>query len=79
MRQTTMQFSGGEHRFTRADVLEAARDVTPDRIVRYYVELHGRRNPPKQVIRLVTGTRKRFNAANARSALTRLGFTIRAV
>ncbi len=79
MRQTTMQFSGEEHTFTRADVLEAARGVTPDRIVLYYVELHGRRYPPKQVIRLVTGTRKRFGSPNARSALTRLGFTIRAV
>ena len=78
MRQTTMTFSGQAFTFTDADVLGATRGGTPERITRYYLELHGRRYPPKQVIRLVTRTRKRFNSANARSALTRLGFVIKA-
>ena len=73
-----MTFSGHTFAFTNADVLTATRGVPPERITRYYVELHGRRFPPKQVIRLVTGTRRKFNSANARSALTRLGFVIKA-
>ena len=78
MPSVTMRFSGEVHTFTKVDVLNATRGVAPEEIARYYVELHGRRYPPKQVIRLVTRTRKRFNSTNARSALTRLGFIIRA-
>lgn len=78
VKQTTMKFSGEVHRFTNVDVLDATRGVQPETITRYYVLLHGRRFPPKQVIRLVTGTRKRFNSVNARSALTRLDFVIKA-
>jgi len=77
IRQTSMRFSGEEYTFTSEDVSRISRDVPPERITQYFVELHGRRYPPKQLIRLVTGTRKKFNSANARSALTRLGFVVK--
>ena len=78
IKQTSMKFSGETHKFTKANVRNATRGVKPERISRYYVKLHGKQYPPKQVIRLVTKTRKQFYSANARSALTRLGFIIRA-
>ncbi len=78
IKQTNMKFSGETHKFTKANVRNATRGVKPERILRYYVELYGKQYPPKQVIRLVTRTRKQFNSANARSALTRLGFVIKA-
>ncbi len=77
--QTTMRFSGEVHTFTKADVSNATRGVRSERISTYYLELHGRRYPPNQVIRLVTRTGKKFGSTNARSALTRLGFVIKAV
>lgn len=75
---TTIQIQGKEYQITDDDVLRAVRSNAPDPIVGYYVEVDGKRFPPKQLIRLTTGTRDRFNSANARSALTRLGFMIRA-
>jgi len=78
IKQTSMKFSGETHTFTKADVQNATQGVKPERISRYYVKLHGKQYPPKQVIRLVTRTRKQFDSVNARSALTRHGFVIRA-
>ena len=78
IKQTSMKFSGETHKFTKANVRNATRGVKPERISRYYVKLHRKQYPPKQLIRLVTRTRKQFYSANARSVLTRLGFIIRA-
>jgi len=72
-----MRFSDEEHTFTNEEVSKASHEVPPERITRYFVELHGRRYPPKQLIRLATRRSKNFNSANARSALTRLGFVIK--
>ena len=77
-RDTTIQFRGTEYEISDADVRRVARSHAPEPIVGYYVEVEGRRFPPKQLIRLTTDTRDRFNSANARSALTRLGFVVRA-
>ena len=65
---------------TAADILRAARDVSPSPIDgrnKYFVELHGRRFPIKQVLRLVTGLPSvGFTAQDAHRILSRLGFDI---
>lgn len=79
MIRVTIQIQGTEYQITDDDVRRVARSVAPQTLVGYYVEVEGKRFPPKQLIRLTTRTRDRFNSANARSALTRLGFVVRAV
>ena len=63
-----------------ADILAATRDVPPTPIDgrnKYFVELHGRRFPIKQVLRLVTGLPPvGFTAQDAHRILSRLGFDI---
>ncbi len=76
-RVTTIQVQGKQYTITEGDVQRVAREYAPDQLVGYYVEVGGRRYPPKQLIRLATGTRDTFNSTNARSALTRLGFVVR--
>jgi hypothetical protein len=70
---------GCEFEISRESVLQAASSVEPASLRRYFVEVNGRRFPPKQLIRVVTGTQLTFNSSNARSVLTRLGFDVRAV
>lgn len=76
-RMTTIQIQGNQYEISDDDVQRVARRHAPGAIVGYYVEAEGKRYPPKQLIRLATGTRDTFNSANARSALTRLGFIVR--
>lgn len=67
------------HRFdvTRAEVEEAAASVEPEPIDVWYAVVGGRRYPPKQVVEAVTGLdRADFNSHQARSMLTKLGFTV---
>jgi hypothetical protein len=78
MIEVKMIIRGEEHRFSRDDVIHAARRVIPEPIKTYYVEVEGKRFPPKQLIRLVTGTGRPFDSMNARAALTRLDFVVRA-
>lgn len=75
---TSIQIQGRDYTISDDDVRRVARLQAAEPLVGYYVEIDSRRYPPKQLIRLATGTRDRFNSANARSALTRLGFVVRA-
>lgn len=77
-RVTTIQIQGRKYSISEDDVRRVARAHSAGSIVGYYVEVEGRRYPPKQLIRVATRTRDSFNSANARSALTRLGFVVRA-
>ncbi len=74
-----MHIRGDDYEFTRDDILRVARLHKPESITVYFVEIGGKMFPPKQLIRLATGTRKDFDSTNARSALTRLGFTVKAL
>jgi hypothetical protein len=76
-RTTTIQIQGKEYELGEVNIRRVARTHNPERLVGYYVEVEGKKFPPKQLIRLVSGTRDTFNSSNARSALTRLGFVIR--
>jgi hypothetical protein len=73
-----MQIRGVVYQISAEDIRRVARTNAPDSIVGYYVEVDGTRYRPKQLIRLVTGTRDAFNSTNARSVLTRLGFVVKA-
>ena len=70
---TVIRFRGEEHRVTREDILAAAQRSTPERLTTYYVEIDGRRFPPKQLVRVATGTRQQFNSANARKSTDETG------
>lgn len=75
----TIQIQGRDYTISAESISALARTHRPEALVGYYVEIDGQRYPPKQLIRLATGTSDRFNSANARSALTRLGFVVMAV
>ena len=76
--QITIRIAGDEYTLTRDDILRAAKSAHPNRIDTFYVEINGRRFPPTQLIRAATGTLHRVQSPNARSALIRLGFDVRA-
>ena len=56
------QIAGKRYEVAREDVMDATRNVpptVPDARHKYFVNLHNRQYPIKQVIRLVTGYRVR--------------------
>ena len=65
---------------TQADVLRVTRDVPPDPVdgrKKYFVELHGRNYPIKQVLQLVSNLSSAvFTTKDAHRILSRLGFDI---
>jgi hypothetical protein len=65
-----------QHSLTRDDVIRAARNESPRRVNAYFVEIEGRRFPPKQLLRSATGTSKSFDTSVAIRALTTLGFEV---
>ena len=73
---TTIQIQGNKYEIGDEEIRRVVWKYVPEPLVGYYVEVEGRRYPPMQLVRLVTGTRDVFNSANARSALTRLGFLV---
>ena len=77
--EATIRFRGETHTLSPDDILRVAERELPGKITTYFVEVNGRRFPPKQLLRAATGTRKPFNSANARSVLTRLGFRVEAI
>ena len=76
----TFTLRGTAFSITAAKVREATSRVEPaatDGRNKYFVELHGRRYPIKQVLRLVTGLPLvGFTAQDAHRILSRLGFDI---
>lgn len=78
MTKVKIRIRGEDYEITRDDILQVARSHDPGPIKMYYVEIVKTKYPPKQLIRLATGTRKPFDSMNARSALTKLGFVVRA-
>lgn len=74
------QITGKRYEVTREDVINATRNSTPtatDARHKYFVMLHERRYPIKQVIRLVTGlSLAEFTSQYAHGILNALGFDI---
>ena len=72
----TMTVSGRKYHLDSRTVEAALEDELPEPIREHFVVINGRRWPPKQVLALITGLdRADFTTHQARSALTRLGFT----
>lgn len=72
----TMTVSGHRYNLDVPGVEAALQGVLPEPIHEHFVVINGRRWPPKQVLALVTGLdRADFTTHQARSVLTRLGFT----
>ena len=72
----SVTFRGEEHWVTREDILSVTTKEVPRRINAYYVEVDGKRYPPKQLVRATTGTSQFFDTAAAVSLLRALGFTV---
>ena len=74
------QIAGKRYEVAREDVMDATRNVpptVPDARHKYFVNLHNRQYPIKQVIRLVTGLESaEFISHAAYRILTALGFDI---
>ena len=72
--------AGKPYGVRREDVIDATRNSTPtatDRRHKYFVKLHNRQYPIKQVLRLVTGlTSPEFTSQHAYGILTALDFDI---
>src|SRR5215471_10575909 len=72
----TVTVSGHQYSLDSEHVEAALRGKLPEPIHEHFVVINGRRWPPKQVLALITGLdRADFTTHQARSALTRLGFT----
>jgi len=65
-----------EHVLTPDDVIRAARSESPRRINAYFVEIEGRRFPPKQLLKAATKTTQPFDTGVAIRALRALGFRV---
>ena len=74
------QIAGKRYEVAREDVINATRNSTPtttDARHKYFVKLHDRQYPIKQVVQLVTGlTSPEFTSHYAHGILTALGFDI---
>lgn len=79
MKTTTFQLHGKTYTISRDDVFRAARSVPPEAVMKFYVEIDGRRFPPTQLVRVAAATRDPAYSHNARSILTRLGFTVKSL
>lgn len=72
-REVPMTIQGQEYKISAEQVKEVARQNVPKNIEIYYVEVEGKRFPPKQLIHLVTKAQNRsFNSQDARSVLAKL-------
>jgi 5-methylcytosine-specific restriction enzyme B len=74
--QQRIRIKSEEHVLTPDDIINAARAEAPRRINSYFVEIEGRRFPPKQLLRAATKTNQPFDTGVAVRALQALGFKV---
>ena len=72
----TIRIKDQLYSISRDDVIAAAKSETPRRLNSYFVEVEGRRFPPKQLLRAATKTTTAFDSALAVRALQGLGFEV---
>ena len=74
------RIAGNQHEIARENVIGATRNTPPeigDGRNKYFIKLHGRQYPIKQVLRLVTGLGAlEFTSQDAYRILTAVGFDI---
>lgn len=77
MSEVQATIAGRQFILDKREVARRLRRELPEPLAGHFVVVGGRRFPPKQVITLVTGLdRADFNSHQARSVLSRLGFTV---
>ena len=69
-----IKIKGAIYEVSEEKIRQVARAYDPETIREYYVEIEGKRFPPTQLIRLIT--KATANSNNAKSFLTKLGFTV---
>jgi len=71
------KLKGKSFNLEKEEVVKAMKNVEPERISKYYVEIHGRKYPIKQVIaQMLKVLRISFTSMDAYNILNRLGFEI---
>jgi hypothetical protein len=65
-----------EHLVSADDIIAVARRESPRRLNAYFVEIEGRRFPPKQLLRGAIRTTHPFDTGVAVRALRALGFDV---
>jgi hypothetical protein len=71
-----VRFKDEEHLVSADDIIEVARRESPRRLNAYFVEIEGRRFPPKQLLRGAIRTNQPFDTGVAVRALRALGFEV---
>jgi hypothetical protein len=77
--KATVRIGAEEHSLSPEDILAVAQREAPRRLNAYYVDIDGRRYPPKQLIQGATRTSQPFVTALAVRALRILGFDVVAI
>lgn len=72
----SIRIRGETHRVTRDDVIAVAHRESPRRLNAYYVEIEGRRFPPKQLLRGAIPAAREFDTSVAVRTLQGLGFDV---
>jgi hypothetical protein len=74
--QQTVRIKDEAHLVSADDIIAVARRESPRRLNAYFVEIEGRRFPPKQLLRGAIRTAQPFDTGVAVRALQGLGFTV---
>ena len=74
--QQKIRIKDEEHLVSADDVIAVARRESPRRLNAYFVEIEGRRFPPKQLLRGAIRTTQPFDTGVAVRALRALGFEV---
>jgi hypothetical protein len=74
--QQRIRIKAEEHLLSADDIVAVARRESPRRLNAYFVEIEGRRFPPKQLLRGATHTTQAFDTGVAVRALQALGFEV---
>jgi hypothetical protein len=72
----TVRLKNEEHVVSADDIIAVARRELPRRLNAYFVEIEGRRFPPKQLLRGAIRTTQPFDTGVAVRALQSLGFSV---
>jgi hypothetical protein len=74
--QRRVRIKDQEHTLSADDIVGVARRESPRRVNAYYVEIEGRRFPPKQLLRGAIPAAGAFDTGVAVRALQALGFAV---
>lgn len=72
----TIRVRGAEYTVSVDDIIAVAARETPRRLNAYYVEVQGKRFPPKQLLRGALNPSPRFDTGVAVRTLEALGFHV---